>query len=132
MNPLQQKKYELLKALYDSTFVLKRAVEMSDYESIESMVAERDEIIAAIDEIKAPDIDRNSDPETYDKLKEILCRIKELDDFNIANMGNILDKLTDKINEGNRKKSNINKMKSVYGKYQGVVNYQGMRMDTHK
>lgn len=131
-NKLEQK-YLLLRNLYDATYVLKKAIETQKYDQIEKMVLERETIISQIDELKLNEIDQDLNKEGLKKIKELLIKIKAIDEFNLKNMPNVILTLQELMNESKRKTTEVNKAKMVYEKYQGVPMYkQGNRFDIRK
>lgn len=133
MKELLEEKLLLLQELYDATYVLKQAIETHNYERIEKMVTEREFIISQIDQLKIDKMDPSESGEIQDQIQEILLRIKAIDDFNISGMPKVLRYLETLINEGKRKQSEIDKVKSAYNKYQGASLYQhGTRLDIRK
>ncbi|WP_139131981.1 hypothetical protein [Fusibacter sp. 3D3] len=131
-NELEQK-YLLLMALYDATYVLKKAIETQEYDQIEQMVLEREHIIQQIDALKLNEMDGISNSEAIEKIKTMLIKIKEIDDFNLKNMPSVILTLQESINESKIKTNEVNKAKMVYDQYQGVPMYkQGNRFDIRK
>lgn len=133
MDNKSEQKYLLLKDLYDTTYVLKKAIETHNYDQIEKMVLERETIIHKIDELGLDIVDQDSNQKWHKKIKEILLKIKKIDEFNLNNMPKVILTLQELMNESNRKTNEVNKAKMVYEKYQGVPMYkQGNRFDIRK
>lgn len=128
-----EQKYLLLKDLYDTTYVLKKAIQSKKYDQIEQMVSEREGIIRQIDQLNSNAIHQEGDDEWHKKIKTLLMKIKEIDEYNLQNMPEVIMTLQSFMNENKKKSNEVNKARMVYEKYQGVPMYkQGNRFDTRK